>query len=91
MDSTSLTRTLAIMGRNGWIEKRRGKDRREWRLQLSSAGEEQLAAALPYWENAQSRLRKLLGRSQSSELSRLSNLATSAVTLTPAVDDSGDA
>src|ERR1700756_3363536 len=39
MDSTSLTRTLAIMSRNGWIEKRRGQDRREWRLHLSRSGD----------------------------------------------------
>jgi hypothetical protein len=32
MDSTSLTRTLAIMVREGWIAERRGKDRRERRL-----------------------------------------------------------
>lgn len=79
MDSTSLTRTLAIMSRHGWIEKRRGKDRREWRLGLSKGGENQLNAALPYWENAQSRLRQVFGRSQVSELTRLTNDVTNAV------------
>jgi hypothetical protein len=29
MDSTTLTRTLAIMSRNSWITRRYGKDRRE--------------------------------------------------------------
>src|SRR5260370_11431870 len=29
MDSTTLTRTLRIMGREGWIAERRGEDRRE--------------------------------------------------------------
>src|SRR5277367_6865891 len=29
MDSTSLTRTLAIMNRQGWLAQRRGKDKRE--------------------------------------------------------------
>src|ERR1700682_4529095 len=39
MDSTTLTRTLTIMSRHGWIAKRRGVDRREWRMRLSQAGE----------------------------------------------------
>src|SRR6266853_4049961 len=46
MDSTTLTRTLNIMGRNGWIAKRRGSDRREWRMRLSRAGEIQFKQAL---------------------------------------------
>lgn len=89
MDSTSLTRTLAIMCRHGWIEKRRGTDRREWRLRLSKAGEKQLNATLPSWEKAQSLLRQQLGRSQSSELTRLTNLATNVVAEMTA-DKSGD-
>src|ERR1700688_1108849 len=47
MDSTSLTRTLAIMIRQRWVTDRRGKDRRERWLRLSSAGEQQLKRALP--------------------------------------------
>ena len=61
MDSTSLTRTLAIMGREGWVTARRGKDRRERWVRLSSAGEMQLRRALPVWEKVQSRLRHRLG------------------------------
>src|SRR5260370_16973748 len=57
MDSTSLTRTLAIMGREGWVTARRGKDRRERWVRLSSAGEMQLSRALPVWQQVQSRLR----------------------------------
>ena len=34
MDSTTLTRTLQIMIRQGWIAERRGKDRRERWLRL---------------------------------------------------------
>src|ERR1700732_2694349 len=39
MDSTTLTRTLNIMSRHDWISKRRGVDRREWRMRMSKAGE----------------------------------------------------
>jgi DNA-binding MarR family transcriptional regulator len=61
MDSTSLTRTLAIMARRGWVTERRGEDRRERWVRLSSGGEVQLRRALPAWEKVQSRLRRQLG------------------------------
>jgi DNA-binding MarR family transcriptional regulator len=85
MDSTTLTRTLAIMDRSGWIAKRRGTDRREWRLRLSKAGEDQFKLAVPLWEKAQSRLRQQLGEgrkneSQWNELMKLNNRVTQAVT-----------
>src|SRR5258708_93027 len=61
MDSTTLTRTLTIMGRSGWIAKRRGEDRREWRMRLSKAGKAQFKSALPHWEKAQTQVRHQLG------------------------------
>jgi DNA-binding MarR family transcriptional regulator len=80
MDSTTLTRTLKIMSRQGWIAKRRGVDRREWRLRLSKAGETQLQRALPRWEKVQIRLRLQLGGSQWDALTKLTNHVTNAVT-----------
>src|SRR5271169_6965677 len=53
MDSTTLTRTLIIMSREGWITRRRGEDRREWRIRLSKEGEAQFKTALPHWQRAQ--------------------------------------
>jgi DNA-binding MarR family transcriptional regulator len=61
IDSTTLTRTLAILSRRGWISERRGDDRRERRLRLAKAGEAQFKRALPAWEKVQSRLRRRLG------------------------------
>src|SRR5271170_342315 len=61
MDSTSLSRTLAIMIRRLWIAERRGEDRRERWLRLTGAGERKLGGALPTWEKVQSRLRGQLG------------------------------
>jgi DNA-binding MarR family transcriptional regulator len=61
LDSTTLTRTLRIMRRQGWIEERRGEDRRERRLRLAKAGETQFKRAVPAWEKVQSRLRHQLG------------------------------
>ena len=61
MDSTTLTRTLQIMCRNGWVAERRGDDRRERRLQLAKSGRALLRRATPAWEKAQSRLAEALG------------------------------
>ncbi len=80
IDSTTLTRTLEIMGRRGWIAKRRGKDRREWRLCLTKAGESQFKRALPSWEEVQSRLRSQLGSDRWEKLLNLTNIVTSVVT-----------
>jgi DNA-binding MarR family transcriptional regulator len=79
MDSTTLTRTLSTMGRRGWIAKRRGEDRREWRMRLSKAGETQFKDALPHWERAQTRLRRKLGDELSRDLMKLTQKITDAL------------
>jgi DNA-binding MarR family transcriptional regulator len=71
MDSTTLTRTLAIVVAHGWITERRGDDRRERWLRLSKAGEAQLQRALPAWEKVQSRMRRQLGDPLWKELFQL--------------------
>jgi len=80
MDSTSLTRTLAIMRRQGWITERRGEDRRERWLRLANAGEMRLRRALPAWAKAQSRLRRQLGDQAWDSLLQLTQEVTSLVT-----------
>jgi|ERR1700739_43358 len=80
IDSTTLTRTLEIMGRHGWISKQAGKDRREWRLRMTRAGESQFKRALPRWQEVQSRLRSQLGSDRWEQLLSLTNIVTSAVT-----------
>ena len=80
MDSTTLTRTLAIMQRQGWIVRREGTDRREWRLQLSKPGRAKLERALPLWEEAQTRIRKKLGEHGWADAMKFSNEVTRAVT-----------
>jgi DNA-binding MarR family transcriptional regulator len=61
MDSTTLTRTLGLLLKQGWVRARPGKDRRERRFSLTSAGSRHLAAAQPYWEEAERKLRNRLG------------------------------
>src|SRR6266481_1723345 len=61
MDSTTLTRTLGLLRKQGWVRARRGKDRRERLFTLTGAGRRQMALAQPHWERAEQRLRKELG------------------------------
>ncbi|WP_348262062.1 MarR family transcriptional regulator [Telmatobacter sp. DSM 110680] len=80
MDSTTLTRTLDIMARHGWVEKLPGKDRRERQLRLSRHGHLQLNRALPTWQNVQARLRQKLGSEPWQALITQTNKVASAVT-----------
>ena len=80
MDSTTLTRTLEIIERHGWIAKRQGKDKRERRLSLSPEGEAQLQRALPHWEKVQARFRGKLGVERWDDLLKFTNEVTNAVT-----------
>lgn len=64
MDSTTLTRTLGIMTRSGWLARQRGNDRREWRFRLTPAGQKKLRQALPHWERVQETLRRNLGQTR---------------------------
>jgi len=80
MESTTLTRTLTIMSREGWIAKRRGEDRREWRIRLSKEGAAQFKSALPHWQKAQDGLRSRLGNRLSDKLMALTNELTKSLT-----------
>jgi DNA-binding MarR family transcriptional regulator len=80
IDSTTLTRTLAIMGRRGWITSRPGKDRRQRWISLSEAGRAEFKRARPPWEKVQQRLRARLGNKRWNRLLNLTNEVTAAVT-----------
>jgi DNA-binding MarR family transcriptional regulator len=84
MDTTSLTRTIAIMRRKRWVRERPGKDRRERLLSLSAHGEKELSRVLPAWKKLQSRLRRRLGPKAWDQLFRLTHEVTRVVT-TPRV------
>ncbi len=61
IDSTTLTRTLALLRKRGWLSAEPGTDRRALRLALTKTGEKEYERALPYWQSAQKRLRQALG------------------------------
>lgn len=80
MDSTTLTRTLGIMRRQGWIEKRRGKDKREWRIGLAVNGKAQFVRALPAWQKAQEDVKQRMGDEPWEQLMKLANDVTAEIT-----------
>lgn len=61
LDSTTLTRTLALLRRKGWIQTKPGEDRREVRLTITAEGKRKYLSALHYWQSAQRQLRRVLG------------------------------
>src|SRR4030081_598146 len=80
IDSTTLTRKLAIMGRRGWIASRSGQDRRERWLSLSEAGRAEFRRARPHWEKVQQELRARLGNKRWNKLLNLTNELTAELT-----------
>src|SRR6266699_271955 len=82
MDSTTLTRTLGLLRRQGWVRVRRGKDRRERLVRLTQAGKRQMAEGQRYWERAEQRLRRELGdagwKSMKQTVSRITEAAMAA-------------
>lgn len=61
IDSTTLTRTLALLRKRRWLETRRQNDRRALRLELTQSGVKEYERALPYWQSAQKQLKQALG------------------------------
>jgi DNA-binding MarR family transcriptional regulator len=80
IDSTTLTRTLAIMERHGWIASQPGDDRRERLLSLSKAGRAEFKRALPHWEKVQQELHARFGNKRWNELFNLTNEITTGLT-----------
>ena len=80
LDSTTLTRTLAIMKRRRWVATRQGRDGRERLISLSTAGREQFDLASPAWQAVQDRLRSQLGEERWSALFQQNREMTAVAT-----------
>jgi DNA-binding MarR family transcriptional regulator len=83
IDSTTLTRTLALLRRKGWLRSEAGTDRRELRLSLTAAGQREYKRVLPYWQSAQKRLRQELGE---ANWNQVMNAAVRTAHVTPKPD-----
>ena len=60
LDSTTLSRSLRPLLREGWIRSKPGDDRREKRLDLTPEGRLKYKELLPKWERAQERLKQTM-------------------------------
>ena len=82
MDSTTLTRTLALLLKQDWVRVRRGDDRRERLFRLTPGGTRKLAEAHRHWKQAEKRLRRELGdagwKSMKQTISRITGAAMAA-------------
>ena len=78
MDSTTLTRTLALLLKQGWIRVQRGEDRRERVFSLTQAGKRKMAEAQPHWEQAERTLQQQLGNSGWKSMQQVVSRVTEA-------------
>jgi DNA-binding MarR family transcriptional regulator len=82
MDSTTLTRTLGLLRKRGWLRVRCGKDRRERLFCLTQGGKRKMAEAQRFWERAEQRLQRGLGdsgwKSMKQTVSRITEAALAA-------------
>jgi DNA-binding MarR family transcriptional regulator len=62
LDSTTLTRILALLRRQGYVAIQRGRDRRERILSLTEKGKAKVEQMTPHWERAQKRVREAMGK-----------------------------
>ncbi|MFZ0957006.1 MAG: MarR family winged helix-turn-helix transcriptional regulator [Candidatus Sulfotelmatobacter sp.] len=83
IDSTTLSRTLALLRRRSWLRVQSGTDRREVRLALTPAGEREYKRVLPRWRLAQTRLRQALGE---ANWNQVMHAAARAAEVTPKPD-----
>jgi DNA-binding MarR family transcriptional regulator len=90
MDSTTLTRTLGLLLKQGWVRVRRGKDRRERLFRLTQGGKRKMAEAQGCWERAEQRLRRELGdegwKSMKQTVSRITQAAIAAQIFASTID-----
>src|SRR5262249_47247915 len=61
LDSTTLTRTLRLLEKRGWVGTKAGDDRRQRLLRLTPTGREKLQQSRPHWKRAQEHLQTALG------------------------------
>jgi DNA-binding MarR family transcriptional regulator len=61
MDSTTMTRAVAVLERRGWVARRQGSDRRQRIYAITPDGQRQVEAARASWRRAQERLSSVLG------------------------------
>lgn len=75
MEKSTLSRDLAPLRANGWLETIAGEDGREKRHRLTAEGAALVAAATPAWRDAQREAKRLLGAEAAEAISRAAEAA----------------
>ena len=70
LDQTTVSRSLATLGRRHWVRMAPGKDRRERQVTLTEAGKAKLRHAGQVWRRAQGRLRRRYGADKFDAMQR---------------------
>lgn len=68
MDRSTLSRNLAPLAAQGWIEVSVGTDPRSRSISVTAAGRRKLKAALPLWRKAQREVETVLGEASVGKL-----------------------
>ena len=84
MDRTTLTRNVRLLREAGWVDTSPGRGGRELRFELSAAGRDTLAAAIPVWRTAQDGIVAAYGPSAWPDMvADLGRLVVETLHLTP--------
>ena len=78
LDQTTVSRSLAALGKRGWLSVARGRDRREPRVALSAEGRQELRRVNRPWRRVHARLRRRYGAAEWQRLERALTLLARA-------------
>lgn len=70
-DRSTLTRNLALLLAEGWVEEIETKGGRSRPIEISSKGRQLLVSAAPAWRQAQTEARKLIGDDAAASILRV--------------------
>lgn len=82
MDRSTLSRNLAPLAAQGWVNVSIGADPRRRSISVTAAGRRKLKAALPLWRKAQCEVESILSAAGVGELHRKIEHALAALPLT---------
>jgi DNA-binding MarR family transcriptional regulator len=82
MDRSTLSRNLAPLAAQGWVNIAIGADPRSRSISVSAAGRRKLKAALPLWRKAQCEVETILGSASVGELHHEIDRALAALPIT---------
>jgi len=71
LDTTTLTRMLGLLRKQGWIAVHQGADRRRRLISLTVSGRQKLQQSRHHWKRAQEQLKQMLGEETWGQMGKL--------------------